>query len=260
MTGTITLRAVLNSSGNPASAGAINSLFSGRNYFYVLDTDYLAYQTAGANGGWAVGDTISGTGIQAGTTISAIATSATLIGSTNYYRVDMSLVASQTISGATTRTITRAMRTSSTSTLFFDNTTFLASNAKAGTEVSDSLFPANTFISTAVSTVFFGTTYWRVTTTQTSTATTMTPGTTQITFKFGQPAYAQPGETVFSFIANPGGSAELDLSELKELTNTTLGGRGTYPNGPDVLAINVYKASGASVSANLVIRWGEAQA
>ena len=48
--------------------------------------------------------------------------------------------------------------------------------------------------------------------------------------------------------------------KLKELTNTTLGGRGTYPNGPDVLAINVYKVSGTSVNANLILRWGEAQA
>jgi len=47
---------------------------------------------------------------------------------------------------------------------------------------------------------------------------------------------------------------------LKELTNTTLGGRGTYPNGPDVLAINVYKTSGAAVDANIILRWGEAQA
>jgi len=44
------------------------------------------------------------------------------------------------------------------------------------------------------------------------------------------------------------------------LTNTTIGGRGTYPNGPDVLAINIYKTAGAAVTANVVLRWGEAQA
>jgi hypothetical protein len=69
-----------------------------------------------------------------------------------------------------------------------------------------------------------------------------------------------PGETVFSFIAMPGETATLDLSELKELTNTTLGGRGTYPNGPDVLAINVYKTGGTATIANIILRWGEAQA
>ena len=50
------------------------------------------------------------------------------------------------------------------------------------------------------------------------------------------------------------------MTQLKELTNTPLGGRGTYPNGPDVLAINVYKVSGAAVSSNIILNWGEAQA
>ena len=73
--------------------------------------------------------------------------------------------------------------------------------------------------------------------------------------------HAQPGETVFSFIAAPGSAQTLELNELKELTNTTLGGRGTYPNGPDVLAINVYRASGTgSISTNVVVLLGEAQA
>ena len=47
---------------------------------------------------------------------------------------------------------------------------------------------------------------------------------------------------------------------LKELTNTTLGGRGTFPNGPDVLAINIYKTTGAATNANIIVKWGEAQA
>ena len=47
---------------------------------------------------------------------------------------------------------------------------------------------------------------------------------------------------------------------LKELTNTTLGGRGTFPNGPDVLAINIYKTTGAATNSNIIIKWGEAQA
>ena len=79
-------------------------------------------------------------------------------------------------------------------------------------------------------------------------------------FTFQQPPYAQPGETVFSFIAQPGERSTLDLNLLKELTNTTLGGRGTFPNGPDVLAINVYKTVGATTSANIIVKWGEAQA
>jgi hypothetical protein len=50
------------------------------------------------------------------------------------------------------------------------------------------------------------------------------------------------------------------LEALKELTATAIGGRGTFPNGPDVLAINIYKVSGTATPANLILRWGEAQA
>ena len=121
-------------------------------------------------------------------------------------------------------------------------------------------FPSGTKIS-SISTLssFAGTSYYRVNFTQSSIA-AIAPSAT-ITFQFGLPPYAQPGETVFSFISAPGGTAVLELGELKELTNTTLGGRGTYPNGPDVLAINVYRASGTgSIPTNIVVRWGEAQA
>ena len=85
------------------------------------------------------------------------------------------------------------------------------------------------------------------------------PGDT-VTFFAGQASFAEPGETVFSFIATPGERATVDFSALKELTNTPLGGRGTYPNGPDVLAINVYKSGGANTTANIIVNWGEAQA
>ena len=105
---------------------------------------------------------------------------------------------------------------------------------------------------------FSGSSYYTVTFTQTSNA--AITGSSTITFKFGNPPYALPGETVFSFIATPGATSSLDLTELKELTNTALGGRGTFPNGPDVLAINVYKATGTAINSNIIIRWGEAQA
>jgi hypothetical protein len=77
---------------------------------------------------------------------------------------------------------------------------------------------------------------------------------------FTRNTYAQPGETVFSFISSPANKDSLDLTPFKELTNTPIGGRGTFPNGPDVLFINVYLTQGAPVLANLVLRWGEAQA
>ena len=78
--------------------------------------------------------------------------------------------------------------------------------------------------------------------------------------QFSRYTYAVPGETVFSFISSPANKDSLDLTPFKELTNTPLGGRGTFPNGPDVLFINVYLTQGAPVLANLVLRWGEAQA
>ena len=71
---------------------------------------------------------------------------------------------------------------------------------------------------------------------------------------------ASPGEQVFAFTASPGNRDAIDLSELKELTNTPIGGRGTFPNGPDVLAINAYLTSGSAINATINIRWSEAQA
>ena len=72
--------------------------------------------------------------------------------------------------------------------------------------------------------------------------------------------FAVPGETIFSFISSPSSKDGLDLSQLKELTSTPLGGRGTFPNGPDTLFINIYTTAGNPIYANLVLRWGEAQA
>ena len=84
------------------------------------------------------------------------------------------------------------------------------------------------------------------------------PGGASVTIS--RNTYALPGETVFSYIAGQSGREALDLTPLKELTNTPIGGRGTFPNGPDVLFINVYLTQGAPINANLVLRWGEAQA
>ena len=86
------------------------------------------------------------------------------------------------------------------------------------------------------------------------------PWATGTTIQFSRNTYALPGETVFSFVSSPANKDALDLSPLKELTNTPIGGRGTFPNGPDVLFINVYITQGNPVNSNLVLRWGEAQA
>jgi hypothetical protein len=86
---------------------------------------------------------------------------------------------------------------------------------------------------------------------------TINPGTG---LTFYRNSWAVAGETIFSFISSPQNKDQLDLGGLKELANSPLGGRGTYPNGPDTLFINVYLTSGSPVQTNLVLRWGEAQA
>jgi hypothetical protein len=93
----------------------------------------------------------------------------------------------------------------------------------------------------------------------------------------GQPSFAQfantatwssgtfaiPGEQVFAF-AGPSSSTgatndRLDLSELKELTGAPLGGDLKYPDGSDILAVNVRLTAGTA-QGHILLRWSEAQA
>ena len=142
--------------------------------------------------------------------------------------------------------------------------TALGNSAGAPTNQSDITFPASSSVSNIEGPLLFGNQgsggieYYKVTFNNSYNG-TLSSGDL-FNFEFSQPPFAQPGETVFSFIATPGERATLDLGQLKELTNTTLGGRGTFPNGPDVLALNVYKTTGEALDANIIIKWGEAQA
>ena len=72
---------------------------------------------------------------------------------------------------------------------------------------------------------------------------------------------ANPGEQIFGSLGPPGGLNEIDLSNLKELSNSSIGGYNTYPDGPDVLAV-VVKNNNATTAANVNINlfWSEAQA
>ena len=59
----------------------------------------------------------------------------------------------------------------------------------------------------------------------------------------------------------PEGIILSELLTIKEITNTPLGGRGTFPNGPDALAINVYRTAGSGdVAGTVTLCWSEAQA
>ena len=75
--------------------------------------------------------------------------------------------------------------------------------------------------------------------------------------------YAQPGEAIFSFVAassNSGASVTgSDLTKLKEMSGAPLGGDFQYPDGPDILAINISMVFG-STKASCFLRWIEAQA
>ena len=91
----------------------------------------------------------------------------------------------------------------------------------------------------------------------------------------GQPSFAQyatmsgvsgsyvagSGERIFGMLGNAVSSqSELDLSQLKELANTVIGGNQMFPDGPDTLMIYVtpFGATVTSVAINLY--WSEAQA
>jgi hypothetical protein len=85
-----------------------------------------------------------------------------------------------------------------------------------------------------------------------------------------QPSFAQiststntaatPGEQNFSTLGQPNGFSEIDLSQLKELTNSAIGGYSNFPDGPDVLAVVVRNLSGSNANTNINLFWSEAQA
>jgi hypothetical protein len=85
-----------------------------------------------------------------------------------------------------------------------------------------------------------------------------------------QPSFAQistsntttatPGEQIFSTLGPPAGFAEIDLSTLKELSNSAIGGFSNFPDGPDVLAVVINNLSATAAEVNLNLFWSEAQA
>jgi hypothetical protein len=257
-------------SGNNATVTIANSvtntynraLSTARLDFLITDTEYNAGLT-----GIAASDVLNSTTIiNGGQTVQSITPSYVTISGTPYTRIVMSAAANSNSTANAgndvTVTLTAAGTAASYATknfLFFTSASWVASGATVGTKLATSVttFPAGTSVAQTTTRTFGATTIYRVVFTQTSTGTNNAAGT--ITFQFGA-QYALPGEQVFSFISNPGESNELSLEALKELTATAIGGRGTFPNGPDVLAINVYKVAGTATPANLILRWGEAQA
>ena len=86
-----------------------------------------------------------------------------------------------------------------------------------------------------------------------------------------QPSFAQisqtftgvaaPGEQILSsIVSSAGGLSTVDLKTLKELGNGPIGGNGTYPDGPDILAINIKNTSGTAANVQINLFWSETQA
>lgn len=84
---------------------------------------------------------------------------------------------------------------------------------------------------------------------------------TSVTYSAG--TVAVPGEQVFAFAAPSTASGavndRLELTELKELTGAPLGGDFQYPDGSDILAINIRLTAGTG-QGHVLLRWSEAQA
>jgi hypothetical protein len=76
-------------------------------------------------------------------------------------------------------------------------------------------------------------------------------------------SYALPGEQIFAFVADVARTEAIttpqDLSKLKEMSGAPLGGDFKYPDGPDVLCVNVFMVAGEATG-TVQLQWSEAQA
>jgi len=234
---------------------------SGNNseYIYINASDYRT--TFGSTDlSPVIGKSISG----GNTVTGAVVNSGYVDPTGNYAYFRLSQKTSGTVSANTTDAYELTLSTDlvNRNYAYLNVASFQSTQATIGTSVTSGgtvSFPPSTFINKVVLKEWAGTQYYEVQFNNPFTG-TLANGTGTVEFTFDQPPYALPGETVFSFIAVPGERSTLSLDQLKEITNTPLGGRGTFPNGPDVLAINVYKVSGTTTPANIVLKWSEAQA
>jgi hypothetical protein len=70
----------------------------------------------------------------------------------------------------------------------------------------------------------------------------------------------QPGERVFSTIVQANNQNNLDLSALKEMSNSVIGGNQNFPDGPDTLVIYLQNLTTSSGTVQVNLFWSEAQA
>jgi hypothetical protein len=84
-----------------------------------------------------------------------------------------------------------------------------------------------------------------------------------------QPSFAQyddtftsvpvDGEVLFRYISSSGTNT-FDLSKIKEVQNSMLGGNNTYPDGPEVIAFVIANRNNNSANIDISLKWTEAQA
>ena len=67
------------------------------------------------------------------------------------------------------------------------------------------------------------------------------------------------GEILFRYLSSSG-TTVYDLSAIKEVQNSVIGGNNTYPDGPEVIVFYVTNNNSQSASVDIVLRWTEAQA
>ena len=87
------------------------------------------------------------------------------------------------------------------------------------------------------------------------------PSFTQVSVKPPTGSYViGSGERIFSMVAAGGATSSINLSSLKELNNSIIGGSRMFPDGPDTLMI-VAQAFNAPITTSVVnLYWSEAQA
>lgn len=70
------------------------------------------------------------------------------------------------------------------------------------------------------------------------------------------------GEVIFRYITPPSraNKSTFDLKNVKALENGIIGGNGTYPNGPEVLALVISNRDAQTATIDFSLKWTEAQA
>ena len=88
-------------------------------------------------------------------------------------------------------------------------------------------------------------------------------GSSNISFVGSNTNYAWGGERLFAIPVNYTNSGQLDLSMVKQLGNSGIPGFNTYPDGPELLAINITALvpnTPGSVTGEIQVQWNESQA